>query len=63
MATYTPEEIVELADDLMKDIASSKDDIDAVLAANFADRCAQIVKNLAECVAELHNRVDIITEK
>jgi len=63
MTKYTPEEIVELADDLMKDIASSKDDIDAILAANFADRCAQIVKNLAESVAELHTRVDVITEK
>ncbi len=63
MAPYTPEEIVEMADELMKDIASSKDEIDAVLAANFADRCAQIVKSLAESVAELHTRVDVITEK
>jgi hypothetical protein len=63
MANYTPEEIVEMADSLMKDIASSKDEIDAGLAASFADRCAEIIKNLAESVAELHQRVDVLTEK
>lgn len=63
MVEYTPEEIVEMADLLMKDIARSKDDIDVKLAASFADRCAQIIKNLAESVAELHQRVDVLTEK
>ncbi len=63
MGIYTPEEIVEMANDLMSDIAASKDDIDITLAANFADRCAMIIKNLAESVAELHQRVDVITEK
>lgn len=63
MANYTPEEIVEMADRLLKDIASSKDDIDALLAASFADRCAEIIKNLAESVSELHQRVDVLTEK
>jgi hypothetical protein len=63
MVVYTPEEIVEMTDILMRDIADSKDDIDAILAANFADRCAQIIKNLAESMAELHNRVDVLTEK
>lgn len=63
MVVNTPEEIVEMADVLMKDIADSKDNIDAMLAASFADRCAQIIKNLAESMAELHNRVDVLTEK
>lgn len=63
MANLAPEEIVEMAENLMKDIASSKDDIDARLAASFADRCAEIIKNLAESVAELHQRVDVLTEK
>jgi hypothetical protein len=63
MVVYTPEEIVEMADILMRNIANSKDNIDAILAANFADRCAQIIKNLAESMAELHNRVDVLTEK
>ena len=63
MVQYTPEEIVEMADVLMKDIADSKDNIDVVLAANFADRCVQIIKNLAESMAELHQRVDVLTEK
>jgi uncharacterized protein YoxC len=63
MVNYTPEEIVEMADRLLKDIASSKDDIDALLAASFADRCAEIIKNLAESVSELHQRVDVLTEK
>ncbi|HWQ96105.1 MAG TPA: hypothetical protein VN368_01910 [Candidatus Methylomirabilis sp.] len=58
-----PEEIVEKANLLMKDIAASKDDIDARLAASFADRCAELIKNLAESMAELHQRVDLITEK
>lgn len=63
MALYTPEEIVDMANSLMKDIADSKDDIDAKLAANFADRCTEIVKKLAESVAELHQRVDVLSEK
>jgi hypothetical protein len=63
MVLYTPEEIVDMANVLMKDIADSKDVIDVKLAASFADRCAEIIKNLAESVAELHQRVDVITEK
>ncbi len=63
MVLYTPEEIVDMANRLMKDIADSKDDIDVIMAASFADRCAEIIKNLAESVAELHQRVDVITEK
>jgi hypothetical protein len=58
MATYTPEEIVEMADKLMKDIADSTKDIaseeavDMRMTANYADRCAQLIKNLAESMAE-----------
>ncbi len=63
MVLYTPEEIIDMANRLMKDIADSKDDIDVIMAASFADRCTEIVKNLAESVAELHQRVDVITEK
>ncbi len=73
MAEYTPEEIVEMADQLMKDIADSTKDIaasessssvtDITMTANFADRCASILKSLAENVAELQERVDILTEK
>ncbi|HEY9207330.1 MAG TPA: hypothetical protein VIO58_15575 [Candidatus Methanoperedens sp.] len=63
MVVYTPEEIVDMANLLMKEIADSKDDIDAKLAATFADKCAEIIKNLAESVAELHQRVDVLTEK
>lgn len=63
MVVYTPEEIVEMAERLMNDIADTKDNIDITMAANFADRCAQIVKILAESVAELHQRVDVLTEK
>jgi hypothetical protein len=48
---------------LIKDIEDSKDNIDAKLAASFADRCAQLIKNLAESMAELHNRVDVLTER
>lgn len=62
MVVY-PEEIVEMANLLMKDIADSKDNIDAKLAASFADRCAELIKNLAESMAELHQRVDVLTEK
>jgi hypothetical protein len=62
MVVY-PEEIVEMANLLMKDIEDSKDNIDAKLAASFADRCAQLIKNLAESMAELHQRVDVLTEK
>jgi hypothetical protein len=62
MVVY-PEEIVEMANLLMKDIEDSKDNIDAKLAASFADRCAQLIKNLAESMAELHNRVDVLTER
>ena len=57
-----PEEIVEMANLLLKDIADSKD-IDAKQAASFADRCAELIKNLAESMAELSNRVDVLTEK
>jgi len=67
---YTPEEIVEMADRLMKDIADSTRDIvesreatDITMSTNFVDRCAGILKNLAESVAELHARVDVLTEK
>ncbi len=69
MAVYTPEEIVEMADRLMKDIADTTKDIasegtiDSTMAANYADRCAQLIKNLAESVSELHQRVDVLTEK
>lgn len=63
MVVYTPEEIAEMADMLMKDIADSKDSIDVTMAANFADRCAIIIKRLAESLAELHQRVDVLTEK
>ncbi len=75
MTEYTPEEIVEMADKLMKDIADSTKDIaseaseasegavDVTMAANYADRCAQLIKNLAESVSELHQRVDVLTEK
>lgn len=52
-----------MANRLMKDIADSKDDIDAVMAASFADRCVELVKNFSESVAELHQRVDVLTEK
>lgn len=67
---YTPEEIVEMADRLIKDIADSTRDIvesreatDITMSTNFVDRCAGILKNLAESVAELHERVDVLTEK
>ncbi len=69
MTEYTPEEIVEMADKLMKDIADTTKDIasegtvDATMAANYADKCAQLIKNLAESVSELHQRVDVLTEK
>ena len=70
MAVYTPEEIVEMADRLMKDIsestkdiAESKEAIDITMATNFIDRCTGIIKSLAENVAELHQRVDVLTEK
>ncbi len=63
MVVYTPEEIVEMAERLMNDIADTKDNIDVTMAANFADRCTQLVKILAESVAELHQRVDVLTEK
>ncbi|NJD77611.1 MAG: hypothetical protein FIB08_11030 [Candidatus Methanoperedens sp.] len=63
MVVYTPEEIVEMAEKLMNDIADTKDNIDITMAASFADRCAQLVKTLAENVAELHQRVDVLTEK
>ncbi len=58
-----PEEIVDMAERLMKDIADSKDRLDVTLTASFVDRCAEIVKNLAESTAELHQRVDVLTEK
>ncbi len=69
MVLYTPEEIVEMADRLMKDIADSTKDIasegavDVTMAVNYADRCAQLIKNLAESMSELHQRVDVLTEK
>ena len=69
MVMYTPEEIVEMADRLMKDISDSTKDIsseatvDVTMAVNYADRCAQLIKNLAESVSELHQRVDVLTEK
>jgi hypothetical protein len=62
MVVY-PEEIVEMANLLMKDIADSKDNIDAKKAARFTARCAELIKNLAESMAELNNRVDVLTEK
>ena len=64
-----PEEIVEMADKLMKDIADSTNDIasesmiDPKTTLNYVDRCTQLIKNLAESVSELHQRVDVITEK
>ena len=69
MVIYTPEEIVEMADRLMKDISDSTKDVsseatvDVIMAVNYADRCAQLIKNLAESVSELHQRVDVLTEK
>ncbi len=69
MVIYNPEEIVEMADRLMKDISDSTKDIssegtaDVTMAVNYADRCAQLIKNLAESVSELHQRVDVLTEK
>lgn len=63
MVIYTPEEIAEMAGRLMKDIADAKDDIDAKMATSFADKCAELIKNLAESMAELHQRVDVLTEK
>jgi hypothetical protein len=63
MVAYTPEEIIEMADRLMKDISDSKDNLDITAAASFTDRCAEIIRNLAESVAELHQRVDVLTEK
>ncbi len=63
MIMYTPEEIVDMAERLMKDIADSKDSLDVTMTASFVDRCAEIVKNLAESTAELHQRVDVLTEK
>jgi hypothetical protein len=62
MVVY-PEEIVEMANLLMKDIADSKENIDTKQAARFTDRCAELIKNLAESMSELHNRVDVLTEK
>jgi hypothetical protein len=56
MVVNTPEEIIEMADRLMKDISDSKDNLDITAAASFADRCAEIIRNLAESVAELHQR-------
>jgi len=63
MVVYNPEEIVEMASGLMKDIADLKDNIDVIMVASFVDRCTNIVKNLAESMAELHQRVDVLTEK
>ncbi len=63
MVIYMPEEIAEMAGSLMKDIANTNDDIDAKMAASFSDRCVELIKNLAESMAELHQRVDILTEK
>lgn len=70
MAEYTPEELVEMADRLRKDIADTTKDIieskevtDITMATNFIDKCAVILRNLAENLAELHERVDVLTEK
>ncbi len=63
MVTYTPEEIIEMTERLMKDISDSKDNLDVIASVSFTDRCAEILKNLAESVAELHQRVDVISEK
>ena len=63
MVIYMPEEIAEMAGSLMKDIANTKDDIDTKMAASFSDRCAELIKNLAKRMAELHQRVDMLTEK
>ncbi len=63
MVLYTPEEIVDMANRLMKEIADSKDDLDTTMAVSFADKCAELIKNLAESVAELHQRVDVLSEK
>ncbi|MCZ7405236.1 MAG: hypothetical protein O8C67_09950 [Candidatus Methanoperedens sp.] len=63
MVAYTPEEIIEMTERLMKDISDSKDNLDVIASVSFTDRCAEILKNLAESVAELHQRVDVITEK
>lgn len=63
MVTYTPEEIIEMTERLMKDISDSKDNLDVIASVSFTDRCTEILKNLAESVAELHQRVDVITEK
>jgi hypothetical protein len=62
MVVY-PEEIIEMADRLMKYIADSKDNLDITLAVSFTDRCAELIKKLAESMAELHQRVDVLTEK
>ena len=63
MVVYTPEEVVDMANSLMKDIADSKDNLDVIMVASFVDRCTDLVKNLAESMAELHQRVDVLTEK
>ncbi len=62
MVVY-PEEIIEMAERLMKDIADSKDNLDITSAVSFTDRCAELIKKLAESMAELHQRVDVLTEK
>ena len=58
-----PEEVVEMANRLMKDISDSKDELDITMVASFVDRCTDLVKTLAESTAELHQRVDVLTEK
>ena len=64
-----PEEITEMADKLMKDIAeytkdiASEEVIDTTTTLNYIDRCTQLIKKLAESLSELHQRVDVITEK
>ena len=62
MVVY-PEEIIEMADRLMKDIADSKDNLDITASVSFTDRCAELIKKLAESMTELHQRVDVRTEK
>ncbi len=59
----TPEELVEEAESIIKEISERAEELDEKMIAALLSKTARLLKDLTEAHALLHQRVDVLSEK
>jgi|Deesub1362A_J573_1020465.scaffolds.fasta_scaffold64945_2 hypothetical protein len=63
MVVKTPEELVEEAENIIREISEKAEELDEKVIASLLSKTARLLKELAEAHALLHQRVDVLSEK